>query len=88
MLLPEFDQCYSALLQDLTDRGRLDSTLVLVTAEMGRRPQIGDPRSGGFAGAGRDHWTYCLTDLLAGGLLTRRQLRAVVKRLQPASEAG
>ena len=67
MLLPEFDQCYSALLQDLTDRGLLDSTLVLVTAEMGRRPQIGDPRSGGFAGAGRDHWTYCLTDLLAGG---------------------
>ena len=67
MLLPEFDQCFSALLQDLADRGLLDSTLVLVTSEMGRRPKIGDPRSGGFAGAGRDHWTYCLTDLLAGG---------------------
>ena len=67
MLLPEFDQCFSALLQDLTDRALLDSTLVLVTSEMGRRPKIGDPRSGGFAGAGRDHWTYCLTDLLAGG---------------------
>lgn len=67
MLLPEFDQCFSALLEDLEDRGLLDSTLVLVTSEMGRRPKIGDPRSGGFAGAGRDHWTYCLTDLLAGG---------------------
>ena len=67
MLLPEFDQCFSALLEDLTKRGLLDSTLVLVTSEMGRRPKIGDPRSGGFAGAGRDHWTYCLTDLLAGG---------------------
>ena len=34
---------------------------------MGRKPKIGDPRSGGFSGAGRDHWTFCLTDLLAGG---------------------
>ena len=67
MLLPEFDQCFSALLQDLASRELLDSTLVLVTSEMGRKPTIGDPRSGGFAGAGRDHWTYCLTDLLAGG---------------------
>ncbi len=67
MLLPEFDRCFSALLEDLVDRGLLDSTLVLVTSEMGRKPKIGDPRSGGFSGAGRDHWTYCLTDLLAGG---------------------
>ena len=67
MLLPEFDRAFSALLEDLSDRGLLDSTLLLVTSEMGRRPKIGDPRSGGFSGAGRDHWTYCLTDLLAGG---------------------
>ena len=67
MLLPEFDRCFSALLEDLVDRGLLDSTLVLVTSEMGRKPKIGDPRSGGVSGAGRDHWTYCLTDLLAGG---------------------
>jgi len=67
MLLPEFDRGFSALLEDLSDRGLLDSTLILVTSEMGRRPKIGDPRTGGVAGAGRDHWTYCLTDLLAGG---------------------
>ena len=67
MLLPEFDRCFSALLEDLVDRGLLDSTLVLVTSEMGRKPKIGDPRSGGFSGAGRDHWTFCLTDLLVGG---------------------
>jgi len=66
-LLPEFDRCYSALIEDLAERGLLDSTLVLVTSEMGRRPRIGDPRSGGEYGAGRDHWTYCLTDVLAGG---------------------
>lgn len=66
-LLPEFDQCYSALIADLADRGMLDETLLLVTSEMGRTPKIGDPRSGGVKGAGRDHWTHCLTDVMAGG---------------------
>jgi hypothetical protein len=66
-LLPEFDRGFSALLEDLTDRALLDETLVLVTSEMGRTPKIGDPRSGGVSGAGRDHWTHCLTDLMAGG---------------------
>ena len=41
MLLPEFDRCFSALLEDLNERGLLDSTLVLVTSEMGRKPKIG-----------------------------------------------
>jgi len=66
-LLPAFDRAYSALLADLHDRGLLDQTLVLVTSEMGRKPKIGDPRSGGVSGAGRDHWTYCLSNVLAGG---------------------
>lgn len=66
-LLPEFDQCFSALIEDLNDRGLLDSTTLLVTSEMGRKPKIGDPRSGGVSGAGRDHWTHCLTDVMAGG---------------------
>jgi len=66
-LLPEFDQGFSALVADLSERGLLDETLLLVTSEMGRKPKIGDPRSGGPSGAGRDHWTHCLTDVLAGG---------------------
>src|SRR5262249_41021611 len=66
-LLPEFDQYFSALLADLHDRGLLDSTLVLVNSEMGRTPKIGDPRSGGPKGAGRDHWTHCMSVLFAGG---------------------
>lgn len=65
--MPEFDRCFSALVEDLSNRGMLDETLILVTSEMGRKPKIGDPRSGGTAGAGRDHWTHCLTDILAGG---------------------
>ena len=66
-LLPEFDRGFSALIEDLAQRNLLDQTLVLVTSEMGRKPKIGDPRSGGKSGAGRDHWTHCLTNVLAGG---------------------
>ena len=67
LLLPEFDRGFSALVEDLAQRGLLDQTLLMVTSEMGRKPKIGDPRSGGTTGAGRDHWTHCLTDVLAGG---------------------
>ncbi|HEX5442600.1 MAG TPA: DUF1501 domain-containing protein, partial [Pirellulales bacterium] len=66
-LLPEFDRCYSALLDDLHQRGLLERTLVFVTSEMGRQPKIGDPRSGGPRGAGRDHWTHAMSVLFAGG---------------------
>lgn len=66
-LLPEFDQAFSALIEDLSERGLLDQTLLLVNSEMGRKPKIGDPRSGGAGGAGRDHWTHCQTVLMAGG---------------------
>ncbi|NBO93594.1 MAG: DUF1501 domain-containing protein [Planctomycetia bacterium] len=66
-LLPEFDRPFAALLDDLYQRGLLDSTLVVVTSEMGRRPKIGDVRSGGVKGAGRDHWPQCMSVLLAGG---------------------
>lgn len=66
-LLPPFDRALSALIEDLNARGLLDSTLLLVTSEMGRTPRIGDPRSGGIYGAGRDHWTHCMSVLMAGG---------------------
>jgi uncharacterized protein (DUF1501 family) len=66
-LLPVFDRAFSALIEDLAERGLLDQTLLFVTSEMGRTPKIGDVRSGGVVGAGRDHWTHCLTDVLAGG---------------------
>lgn len=66
-LLPEFDQCFSALVEDLDQRGMLDETLLVVTSEMGRKPRVGDPRSGGESGAGRDHWTHCQSVVLAGG---------------------
>lgn len=80
-LLPEFDQCFSALIEDLAQRHLLDSTLVLVTSEMGRTPKIGDPRSGGTSGAGRDHWTHCLTDIMAGGGIRGGQVYGSSDRL-------
>jgi uncharacterized protein (DUF1501 family) len=58
--LPILDQVYPALIQDLDDRGLLDSTLVIVMGEMGRTPHIN--RS-----AGRDHWPQCGFSLLTGG---------------------
>jgi len=80
-LLPELDRGFSALIEDLDQRQLLDETLLLVTSEMGRKPKIGDPRSGGSGGNGRDHWTYCLTDLLAGGGIRGGQTYGSTDRL-------
>ena len=66
-LLPQFDRAFSALMEDLAQSRLLDETLVLVTSEMGRMPKVGDRRSGGTLGAGRDHWTACMSVLMAGG---------------------
>jgi uncharacterized protein (DUF1501 family) len=46
-------------MQDLSDRGLLDDTLVVVMSEMGRTPKIN-------GNGGRDHWTYCYSMALAG----------------------
>jgi hypothetical protein len=64
-LLPYLDVGFSALIEDLAQRGLLDETLVVLMSEMGRKTRIGDPRSGGANG--RDHWVHCQTVLLAGG---------------------
>ena len=66
-LAPGFDRGFSALIEDLEQRGLLDETLLVVTSEMGRTPKIGDRRTGGVSGAGRDHWTHCQSIVLAGG---------------------
>jgi hypothetical protein len=57
--LPGLDQTYIALMQDLQDRRLLDETLVVTMSEMGRTPKIN-------GSAGRDHWTYCYSVMLAG----------------------
>jgi hypothetical protein len=59
-LCPRFDQAFTALINDLHQRGMLDTTLVVVVGEFGRTPQINK------YGA-RDHWPACFSGLLAGG---------------------
>jgi hypothetical protein len=59
-LLPAADQSLAALIDDLDDRGLLESTLVVAAGEFGRTPKIN-------GNAGRDHWPDCYTILLAGG---------------------
>jgi uncharacterized protein (DUF1501 family) len=68
-LCPVADRAFAALLDDLTERGMLDETLVVWTGEMGRTPRVGQSVVGG-AGAGRDgrdHWGKVFTSVLAGG---------------------
>jgi hypothetical protein len=59
-LLPPFDLGFSALLEDLDQRGLLDETLVVCLGEFGRTPRIN-------AQAGRDHWAQAMSIMLAGG---------------------
>lgn len=67
-LMPASDLAFSALLDDLQDRGMLDETLVIWTGEFGRTPRIGQRNSDAGAGRdGRDHWPNCFTSVLAGG---------------------
>ena len=67
-LMPVADQAFSALLDDLSDRGMLDETLVVWTGEFGRTPRVGQRNSDAGAGRdGRDHWPGCFTSVLAGG---------------------
>jgi hypothetical protein len=58
--LPPLDRAYSALLEDLSARGLLDETLVVMLGEFGRTPKINKT-------AGRDHWGACQSIVLAGG---------------------
>ena len=58
-LLPNLDRGFSALLEDLDQRGLLDETLVVCLSEFGRTPKIN-------AKAGRDHWSPCNSVVLAG----------------------
>jgi uncharacterized protein (DUF1501 family) len=62
--LPMTDQTLPTLLEDLDQRGLLDTTLVVWMGEFGRTPKINENIS-------RDHWPQCYTTLLAGGGVKR-----------------
>jgi hypothetical protein len=79
--LPNFDRAYSALINDLNDRGMLDETLVIVTSEFGRTPKINGT-------AGRDHWPSVYSIALAGGGIKRGYIHGAsdAQGAQPDSE--
>jgi len=58
-LAPTFDAAFAALVTDLEERGLLDETLVIATAEFGRTPAINK-------NGGRDHWPWVYSVALAG----------------------
>jgi len=62
--LPMVDKTLSALIQDLSDRGMLDSTIVYCAGEFGRTPKINQR-------AGRDHWARSMSVVMAGGGIKR-----------------
>jgi hypothetical protein len=60
IVAPMYDQGYTALLEDLGQRGMLASTLVCNLQEFGRTPRVNPA-------GGRDHWPQCWTSYFAGG---------------------
>lgn len=66
-LLPRLDRGYAALLQDLHDRGLLDSTLVVWFGDFGRTPKVNPS-------AGRDHWSSAGVACMGGGGIKRGEV--------------
>jgi hypothetical protein len=59
-LLPPTDAAFAALIEDLSARGLLDETLVVMMGEFGRTPRFN-------SNGGRDHWPNCFSVVMAGG---------------------
>lgn len=66
-LYPVFDQAFATLLDDLEQRGLLDTTLVIAMGEFGRTPKINHS-------AGRDHWPGAFSIILAGAGVPKGQV--------------
>jgi hypothetical protein len=72
-LMPPEDQAFTALIEDMDQRGLLDETLVIWSGEFGRKPQIGQPNplTNNIGPGGRDHWTSTYSLVLAGAGIKR-----------------
>ncbi len=68
LLCPLFDRAFPAFIEDLHQRGLLETTLVVAVGEFGRTPKLGQfEQSANTQKTGRDHWPYAFTAILAGG---------------------
>ncbi len=66
-LIPSLDLGFSALIEDLDERGMLDETLIVVMGEFGRTPKLN-------TSGGRDHWPRVFSVAMAGGGLRGGQI--------------
>ena len=80
--LPMLDQTLATLIQDLSDRGMLDKTIVYCAGEFGRTPKVNK-------NAGRDHWARSMAVLLAGGGFKKGYAHGTTdaQGMAPATEA-
>lgn len=68
LLCPLFDRAFPAFIEDLHQRGLLETTLVVAVGEFGRTPKMGQfEQSSNTQKTGRDHWPHSCTAILAGG---------------------
>ena len=70
-LLPRFDASFSFLLEDLEQRGLLDTTLVVCMGEFGRAPLVAIEKNFAGSSPGRKHWAACYSVVLAGAGIKR-----------------
>jgi hypothetical protein len=70
-LLPRFDESFSTLLEDLDNRGLLDTTLVVCMGEFGRAPLVAVEKNVVGTTPGRKHWAACYSIVLAGAGIAR-----------------
>jgi uncharacterized protein (DUF1501 family) len=81
LLCPLFDRAFPAFLEDLHERGLLETTLVVAVGEFGRTPKMGQfTQSSNTQKTGRDHWPHAFTALLAGGGIRGGQVYGATTR--------
>ncbi len=73
VLCPQFDLGFTALIEDLEERGLLDETLVVAIGEMGRTPRFN-------GGGGRDHWGNVFSFVMAGAGISGAQVHGASDR--------
>ena len=86
--LPKVDAAVATLFEDLSDRGLLDTTLVVLCGEFGRTPKMNDGGNGGAplskGTPGRDHWGNAMSCLMGGGGVKGGQIVGSTDRLGQA----
>jgi hypothetical protein len=80
-LLPPTDAAFASLVEDLAERGLLNETLVVMLGEFGRTPRFN-------TAAGRDHWPWCFSAVLAGGGVRGGQVHGASDRTASYPTAG